>query len=241
MAFEANGATSHRSAQVAAAHVAARVVSRVVARVIGPGLIAVAVLVVAALVHGQGAVGFQAIDDLAQTGRGRFGRAAAAASTAAGSTGRLRWSWIATQRRLPGLGVRRGDLVLLRADRRARHALPVVCRHRLPALPDRRGHRALALPDPFERPGSAGPRLDHHGSRAVDGLVGDDLARRRALGRRRPAAGLRGLARLPARRHRRDRHGRSSRWSSTRRTRGRCCCSGSAWSRWPWPTAGSPI
>ena len=95
MALEANGATSHRSAQVAAAHVAARVVSRVVARVIGPGLIAVAVLVVAALVHGHGAISFQAIDDLAQlAAAGSAG--AAAASTAAGSTGRLRWSWIAT-------------------------------------------------------------------------------------------------------------------------------------------------
>ena len=66
MALEANGATSHRSGQVAAARLASRIASRVIARSIGPGLIAVAVVIVAALVHGQGAIGFQAMDDLAQ-------------------------------------------------------------------------------------------------------------------------------------------------------------------------------
>src|SRR5476651_1405991 len=75
--------------------VATRVATRVTARVIGPGLIAAAVLGVAVLVRGQGRIGFQALDDLAQLAAAGSA-AAAAASAAAGSAGRLRWSWICT-------------------------------------------------------------------------------------------------------------------------------------------------
>jgi diguanylate cyclase len=91
VAVDASGATSHRSGQIAAM----RVATRFTARAIGPGLIAAAVLGVAVLVRGQGRIGFQALDDLAQLAAAGSA-AAAAASAAAGSAGRLRWSWICT-------------------------------------------------------------------------------------------------------------------------------------------------
>ncbi len=84
-------AAHHRSAQGSRRRTALRVADRA----IGPVLIALAVLAASALVRGLGATGFQAADDLAQMAAA--GTAAAAAlSTAAGSSGRLRWSWACT-------------------------------------------------------------------------------------------------------------------------------------------------
>ncbi|MFL6101020.1 MAG: putative bifunctional diguanylate cyclase/phosphodiesterase, partial [Actinomycetales bacterium] len=77
----------------------ARAVRRTLVRVLdrgaGPALIGLAVLVVAALVHGLGSAGFQAADDLAQMAAAGCA-AAASYSTGLCSTGRLRWSWIST-------------------------------------------------------------------------------------------------------------------------------------------------
>jgi diguanylate cyclase (GGDEF)-like protein len=68
---------------------------RILDRSAGSALILLAVIVVVVLTHGLGAIGFQAADDLAQLAAA--GSAAAAAlSTAACSTGRLRWSWVCT-------------------------------------------------------------------------------------------------------------------------------------------------
>jgi diguanylate cyclase (GGDEF)-like protein len=91
VAVDDRSAASHRSTHVASV----RLLSRVTDRVVGPGLIVIAVLGVAVLVHGQGRLGFQAIDDLAQMAAAGSA-AAAAASTAVGSVGRLRWSWACT-------------------------------------------------------------------------------------------------------------------------------------------------
>jgi diguanylate cyclase len=72
-----------------------RTMLRVVDRGAGTALIGIAVLLVAAMVHGLGSAGFQAADDLAQMAAAGCA-AAAAYSTGICSSGRLRWSWIST-------------------------------------------------------------------------------------------------------------------------------------------------
>lgn len=72
-----------------------RLLLRVADRSVGPAMIGFAVLATVVLVHGLGDIGFQAADDLTQmAAAGAAG--AAALSTGACSTGRLRWSWVCT-------------------------------------------------------------------------------------------------------------------------------------------------
>ncbi len=89
MVADVGGAPAHRSDELTSA----RHLPRATARVLGPALIGVAVLAVAALVHGTGRLGFNALDDLTQMAAAGSA-AAAAVSTAVGSSGRLRWSWL---------------------------------------------------------------------------------------------------------------------------------------------------
>jgi diguanylate cyclase (GGDEF)-like protein len=67
--------------------------SQFLSRALGPGVVAVAVVVVALMMRRMGTWGFQATDDMTQLAAAGSA-AAAAASTAVSSTGRLRWSWM---------------------------------------------------------------------------------------------------------------------------------------------------
>ena len=185
MAFDANGATSHRSGQNAPPASPPRIASRVAARVIGPGLIAVAVL-------GRRCPGPRSGPDRlpghrrpgpagrrrVRRGRGRVDRRRLDRAPALVLDLHVR--------RLPGLGAGRGDLVLLRAAGRSRDARS----RRWPTSASCSSRSASSLGlwlFPTRSSGRARLALDasHHCRRPADRLVGHDLARGRA---RRPAA-----------------------------------------------------